>query len=298
MISAEAEVCGGSPPLTLLTPSYVGDRERCRLLCESTLRHGGGAPHLVIVPGRDLRGFTTAMSGLAHVRLIAEEDYLPWWLIRLPIFRRWRLNLTGFPVRGWIAQQIVKLAAASQAPSERLVILDSDTWLIADLDAERRFVDAQGRWRLLSVPGRGATPEHHPWHRQATRLLGLPSQDYCGKGWIGNVVCWRRSVVEQLCAQLSARHGRDWRIVLAGQTTLSEYILYGVFVEQVLGAAAAGHWCDAENPVLEHWAETALDEAALTAFFARLTPAHRAVMISAKSGTAFAGIRARISALT
>ncbi len=103
--------------------------------------------------------------------------------------------------------------------------------------------------------------------------------------YIGNLISWRRSNVVALGDRLEQVGGRPWLETLARAKTLSEYMLYGVFVDQVLGEAA-GHVYDWSPLCHEYWRPQPLDDRQLAEFFAAARPEHIAVMISAKAGIA------------
>jgi hypothetical protein len=269
-----------NPSFALITPSFSGDFERCKLLVESVARCVAPpqTPYYLIVPAKDVPLFAT-LNSFRPVILIPEESLLPWHIFRTPFSRKWRLNLFGLPVRGWMVQQICKLAIAEIIREEVMVIVDSDICFVRRVDLNH-FVREDGV-RLLSVPGRGNEPAHYPWHRVAARLLGLPARDYFGNGYIGNVVTWRRDVVLQLIQQLKKR-GRFWKQTVLNQMTFSEYILYGVFAEFVL-QDRSGHYKETNKEVKEYWTAKPLTDDELARFFDEVQDCF-AIMITAKAG--------------
>lgn len=237
-------------PPTLVTLSFAGDFESCRLLCETVDRFGPDrASHLLAVPAADIPLFRPLAGGRRV--LIAEEELLPRWLRKLPLpSMAWRkrlglprrnvyLSFRGRPVRGWIAQQIMKINAAASAGSDTVLHLDSDTALVRPLPAAAMAVD--GRLRLSRFPGAADDAMHAPWHRAASSLLGLASSDYLGSDYIDSFVTWRRANVNGLLARIGEVTGRDPIAALAATRDFSEYILYGAYCEHVLGLETAGH---------------------------------------------------------
>lgn len=282
-----------NPSFALITPSFSGDFERCKLLVESVARCVVPAqtPYYLIVPAKDVPLFAT-LNSFRPVTLIPEESLLPWHIFRTPFSRKWRLNLFGLPVRGWMVQQICKLAIAENIREEVMVIVDSDICFVRGLDLNRFVRD--DRIRLLSVPGRGNEPAHYPWHRVAARLLGLPARDYFGNGYIGNVVTWRRDVVLQLIQQLKKR-SRFWKQVILNQMTFSEYILYGAFAEFVL-QDHSGHYKETNKEVKEYWTAKPLTDDELARFFDEVQDCF-AIMITAKAGMPIQRYRSMIEKL-
>ncbi|MET0368841.1 MAG: DUF6492 family protein, partial [Methylobacterium sp.] len=190
---------------------------------------------------------------------------LPGWLRKLPLpgpewRRRLRLprrnvyvSFKGRPVRGWIAQQIMKLNAAAGAATDTVLHLDSDTAFVRPLPAGALAQD--GLLRLARFPGAADDAMHAPWHRAASTLLGLPPTDYHGADYIDQFVTWRRANVRGLLERIGAVTGRDPIEALAATSDFSEYILYGVYCEHVLGLTASGH-AGAEESLCETvWSE-------------------------------------------
>ncbi len=71
-----------SPP-TLITLSFSGDLDCCRLLCETADRFApAGAAHLLAVPAADMPLFRPLAGG--RRALVPQEELLPGWLRKLP----------------------------------------------------------------------------------------------------------------------------------------------------------------------------------------------------------------------
>lgn len=243
-------------PPTLITLSFAGDLECCRLLCETADRFApAGAAHMLAVPAADMRLFRPLEAGRRI--LVPQEDLLPDWLRKLPLpSPEWRkrlflprrnvyLSFRGRPVRGWIAQQIMKLNAAAGAGTDTVVHLDSDTAFVRPLPAE--VLAPGGQVRLARFPGAADDEMHAPWHHAASRLLGLPDSGYHGADYIDQFVTWRRDNVRGLLARIGEVTGRDPIEALASTRDFSEYILYGVYCDRVLGLDASGHVATTES---------------------------------------------------
>src|SRR3546814_12498208 len=76
---------------------------------------------------------------------------------------------------------------------------------------------------------------HARWHATAQRLLGLPVTGYSGADYIGNLIKWRADALAQLQRRIAEESGRRWDTAVPGERAFSEYIIYGVFVDVVLG---------------------------------------------------------------
>ena len=208
------------PNIVILTPSFRPDLGRCELLAEGVARFASPEfQHVVIVPRRDRAAFQERLAPHGCV-VLPEEELLPSWLVPLPFTRKWQVTPRGWPVRGWIRQQVIKISYACFSTADALVFADSDTCFVKPFEADL-VLRADGRVRLLSEPGAGDTPMHHEWYRRAARLLGLPVKDYYGRGFIGNLVPWVPEHARSLAQRLEEVNGRRWRTVLLHQKTVA-----------------------------------------------------------------------------
>ena len=165
-----------------------------RDLNASVVERGERVRHTVIVPPRDLDLFGVLGGDRTSIRSV--DEFLP-GLHRLP--RNYWLNprRPWLPVRGWVAQQLVKLAAAAASRSDLVLMVDSD---IVFVPAVRRRDVHLGIGTAGVLPADDAVddrlPRHVLWHEAARRLLGLgtrsttPLPDYvsCPCVWEPSVV--------------------------------------------------------------------------------------------------------------
>ncbi len=273
----------------MITPSYAPDFERCRLLVESVERHAAEhLRHYLIVDRRDQRLFASLRSRRTEVLL--KQDVLPGFLRQLPLLKGWWWAGLRAPVRGWIVQQLVKLSVDRAIDTDVYVFVDSDTFLLRAFDpwlAQRPagvpLFREQGAALLSAMNTR--------WHAVAAERLGLTLTPPFDVNYVTQLVTWRRDALIALHARLESQHGRPWAETLLGLETLSEYVLYGVFVEHGLGVGRAGHYLESSIQTLNYWGTRPLDESALAAWLATLQPEHLGAMVSAKSGTEVGGLR-------
>lgn len=273
---------------SLITCSYSGDLALCRQLCDSIDRFvPPEIGHTLYVPRRDLGLFAPLTS--ARRRLATQESLLPGWFVNLPMPPQpWRGRLRlprrnvyltpySLPVRGWIAQQIIKIAAACAAEGEIVVHIDSDNALIRPLTLDRL---AHGELlRLYRSPVMIGEASHRRWHRAAGTLLGLTDSDFHGAEYIDQIVVWRRSVANGLVRKLAEVSRTDWRIALARTPHFAEYILYGVYADRVLGLDAAGHRPEEASLCLSRWTGDFRDRSDRDAFLDGIAPHHVACLV-------------------
>jgi len=272
----------GRPSIRVVTPSYRGDVERCEALCASfDIFAGPEFHHQVIVPRRDLARF----RGLAGSRreILCVQDVLPARMLHLPGRREHWLVGLGVRRRGWLVQQLVKVAAARPGGVDAVVFADSDIALVRPLEAGHFLKD--GRVRLYQSRGTGhyaIDPNYAKWYRGAAKLLDVAVPDPYPTTYVAPLVSWVPSLATAMCERIEAVAGRSWISAasgLAGETGFSEYTTYGVFVERAEPPAAARH---VELPAqLCHvsWDYDIGTPAGRAAFVEALAPEHVAVLI-------------------
>jgi hypothetical protein len=280
-----------SPECAIITPSYRPDFELCQDLNSSILRFTPlDVQHHVIVPNADVGTFA-AISG-QRTKIHDVQDYLPHWMVKVPRMNAW-LNVRRPmpPIRGWIAQQIVKLAAAASMTTNVVILIDSDIVLIKPMTADSFTVD--GRLALFEVADGidSSLPRHQEWYAAARRLLGLPplrSATY--PDYICCPCAWSPAVVRSMLARIETVTGTHWATAIGREIHFSEMILYGVYVRAFMDAANTPS--STNMHCLNHYEEVPLDEPSLRSLLLTTGPEDVAVMISAKSGTSLATRRA------
>ncbi len=264
----------------IVTPSYGPDFERCQLLCRSMDRLvSGDYRHILVVDERDRAQFRALEGPRTEVRTV--ESVLPWWLRRPPFVHRWWFSFKTPPVRNWFLQQLVKLSVSDFIDCDNYVFIDSDVVFIRPFEVEE--LSPGGFPRLFRVPGAANKPTHFPWHRVAADLLGLPKTDYFGSTYIGNLITWRREHLIGLHSHIEAIHHLPWLECVCRHWHLSEYILYGIYVEHVLGLSHSNH--QAVDTPLCHisWDYPMESDENIERFFGDVRSNHVAVMVSSKN---------------
>lgn len=261
----------------IVTPTYLPDLQRCELLAESLDRTTPDVPHYLIVDRRDRAAFRHLEGRRRH--LIESEALLGKWIWRIPGRKSFWLSLKAPPVRGWIIQQILKIAAIEAIPEQTLVFCDSDTAFFRRFDRENLLID--GKVGLLDVDLAG-TPQ---WTATARRLLGLAENQGLGsRNHVGNMICWNRETVKAMQQRIEESTGIDWKLALARTAHFSEYMIYGIFVREVLGYDAVDHAPSSVPLVKASWHVPLLTDSDIEAFFADFDSRTVAVMIHSKDG--------------
>ncbi|MEU8358427.1 DUF6492 family protein [Nonomuraea sp. NPDC048882] len=268
--------------LAVITPSYALDAELFAELHRSVLEFTSeDTIHHVFVPPSDRAAFARFEGPRCHVWI--RSELLPRRYLRLPgadLYVNYRRPWP--PLRGWVMQQTVKIASAGLIDADAMLIVDSDAVLVRPTSAASFTVD--GRLCLYRLEN-GVTAEmerHVIWHRVARELLGLPSPpppplpDY-----VTALTFWDPEIVRAMQRRITQVTGRDWLDAFNSQLHVSEFILYGVFVDEVLKADPP------INTTICHlsYNHEPWDVAQAVAFADRLPQEAVGMMISAKSHT-------------
>src|SRR5450759_711944 len=267
----------------IVTPTYAPDLPLFAELHQSVLKHTSESTvHHVVVSPRDLALFRQFAG--PRCRVLTIQDLLPSTFIALPGRPLWVHRRRPLPpVRGWVMQQVLKVAATAALDVDAALVVDSDVVLVRDVDPARlRDENGCSFYRLDGAVDVGME-RHVLWHKVARRLLGVAPADPPLPDYVTPFNVWDPEIVRAMQRRVEEVTGRSWVQVMATQLHVSEFILYGVFVDAVLKGG-----CRARRDSLgcrEYWDDGPLDEAGGRSFAARFGPDHLAVMVSAKSTT-------------
>lgn len=264
----------------LVTPSYKGDYARCRILCDSIDAFvSGDWHHYIIVEKADLGLFKTLAS--ERRTILQMETLLPssfYHLARIPFVNSrslWFSPRTGFMI-GWQVQQLIKLQVAFELKEPGLLYCDSDVFFVRPFSVAALVQDEQFNfYTTMHSFARNQAP-NPTYTEAAAKQLGLAGDPFPSPGYVENIVAWHGPTVKALCAHIERVAQRDWRVALGRKLILSEYTLYGLFVDRVLP----------NNTHLRHsgdsfcktaWSSADLGNGGLDAFCDTLTPPQVAV---------------------
>lgn len=270
--------------LAVITPTWSPDEEIFADLHRSVLEYmPEDTIHHVIVHRADRTVFSRHEG--RRCRIWTHQDFLPKGYLHLAGTNWLNLRRPWPPVRGWVMQQISKLAVASLVDAEIALIIDSDVVLVRPIKADR----FRHEHRVRLFRDEDAITEdmdrHVTWHRVARELLGLPDgatpplPDY-----VSPLGIWEPATVRAMQARVTESTGKPWVDAFAGQLHISEFILYGVFVDEVRSVTA-------ERPPSEtaichnSWERTPMGYEEANAFADQLGPDAVAMMISSHSKT-------------
>lgn len=275
--------------LTLLTCSIERDRDIFAVLAKSIDENvDPSVRHVVVVPGKDVRAFAPFASPQRDI--VAQEDILPIRLFQLPkqlralsflssSFRR-PIYLTPKlrPMRGWMIQQILKIEFARTCPTPAVMHVDSDVFFVRGLQGADAY--RQGKVTFFEADSGQPMPQHRPWIDAAAACLGLSVPPTHARHYIENCVMWDRDVTRDMVARIEAQTGRFWVDALLDQPTISEYFIYGLYIDYVCGpdrvAVETQSYCNS------FWPEQGAFE--IDQLLARLKPKHCAFAVQSTEG--------------
>src|SRR5690606_5184253 len=113
---------------------------------------------------------------------------------------------------------------------------DSDVVFLKPFDCGSLW--DRGNLRFFRRPDALRRPdlaEQRLWSGNAGLALGLPREPVSETDYIATAIAWRRDCVLNMCRRIEAVHDREWIEVVATTRAFSECMLYGRFVDDMLG---------------------------------------------------------------
>ncbi len=226
-----------STPIAFFTPTFLRDIERFALLRRSIERFAPTIPHIAVVNTEDHREFARRFGRDRGLELLRSADVLPG-----EIERRRRKSgprwLTGKwlhkdLIKGWHAQQLMKLFALPDLKYEAAVFIDSDVLVCRPLTPDYFYVHD----RLKLFRRRATNAEGFDFDIATHEIMGNPLQQVTELfDYIYSPSLFRRSTGAALFAELE-RRGRYKKFVkrFLAERRPSEYNLLGYVATQVEG---------------------------------------------------------------
>ncbi|HLN43839.1 MAG TPA: DUF6492 family protein [Acidimicrobiales bacterium] len=285
--------------MAVVTPCYSPDKELCRELHQSVLDFTPSSTvHHLIVPDAEMASFASFRGPRSVIWSYGEllpPRFVPARWVN-PVLQRLgglaaSVNVAAIntrrpwpPIRGWILQQALKLAAAPRVDADVVVVVDADVQFIRPVSVSTFIRD--GRLMLYRVEGgvHPGLPDHVAWHRVARRLLGLPEHEPPYHDYVTSPIAWDPKAVGALQHRIETVTGRPWIDAVSAQRKFSECTLYGTFVDEVLGSPANQVTTD-RSRCHNYWDEVPMSAEKASEFAKAAPHDDMAVMISAKSRT-------------
>jgi hypothetical protein len=284
--------------LAVVTPSYRNDFHLFADLHKSILsKMRESVQHYVLVPARDV-GIFEVLTGPRCV-IVPEESLYP----RNYHSVNWINNILGLfpgfpshamisaintrrlalPVRGWIMQQALKIEMCRRLEADTVLLVDSDVELVRPLDESMLTVGDHARLYRRSTEVDERLPIHMQWHEISRKLLGLAPPNFPAPDYVSSFCVWEPRVVRALVERIERNMKQPWMDAVTGGRTLSEWTIYGVFVEEILGFDAE---IFTETSLCHsYWDNIPLTEKSAIEFASQIGPNDVAVLIQSKSKT-------------
>ena len=209
-------------------------------------------PHLALVNTEDVRAFEERFGREANLRIIKSSDVLP-----RDVERRRRKSgpkwLTGKlfnprPVKGWYAQQLMKMFALGDCEYEAAVFIDSDVFFCRPLGSRYFYVGEN-----LKLFRRAAlNAEALDFDISTHEILGNPlhqiTQLY---DYIFSPTCFRKSSALALFREFNRRKRSRWVKRFLAEKRPSEYNLLG-YAATVLEGGAGYHLLECNPDDVHH----------------------------------------------
>jgi hypothetical protein len=191
-------------------------------------------------------------------------------------------------------QQVLKVQAASVIEADQLVLADSDVILVREITADTFRRNGKVRFYRKDAGVHDGMPRHVIWHDVSRKMLGLRPEPTPLPDYVSAFNVWDRGTILALQERIERTSGHSWLTEMSSQLHVSEFILYGVFVDKVLGDSAQATPSDS---ILCHsyWDNIPLNESEATRFVRELPDDDVAIMITAKSHTPIEVRRAAMS---
>lgn len=221
------------------TPSYRNDLDRLLLMRKSIRRfYRGFARHVIAVPSEDVEIFRCALRAdncqiIAQQSLVQSEFYPSrGYNTFRKLFPKQAWRMKRFAGKGgWIIQQVAKLMAAELVKNGPIVILDSDLFFIRPFDDLDLF-PLDGRLLVRIIPDT-ESGKHRKHIANSRKLLGL-NEGSTEHHYMSCPAILYAEWIRKLMIHIESLWGKPWQLVLYEQETISEYSIYGIFVEEVL----------------------------------------------------------------
>jgi hypothetical protein len=291
----------------MLTPTYRRDFQYFCDLHASVLRHTADkVVHHVIVPSKDVSLFKALES--PRLKIHRTQDFLPRGFLpasaavdclnwvpgfsKVPLVRslaRGELFLSmqrpWLPVRGWILQQIVKMAAVTLLDADVVLIADSDVALVRPISGSEFVRNGAIRFYRKPFGVKSDMPQHVLWHNRARKLLGLHEAPTGAlPDYIASFLAWDPKIVERIQKRISTVSDTHWASTLAKEVALSEWTVYGTYIDH-LGDEKDRSFTASESLCHSYWKSSPMDRQDAEEFIEATQGDECAILIQSTSGT-------------
>jgi hypothetical protein len=181
-------------------------------------------------------------------------------------------------------QQLLKLDLARTIGTRLVLLIDSDIVLVRPIRTDDLIRSGTARFYRVPDAVHAGLERHVLWHAAARELLGVRAGRPPFPDYVSSFMLWDATVLAALKERVELVTSRPWLDAVGSQLHVSEWTLYGVFVDHVMGSAAAS-FSAATSLCHSYWGSVPLTATTATDFLAQIAEHDVAVMIHSKSGT-------------
>jgi Family of unknown function (DUF6492) len=238
--------------ICFLSTTFAPDIERFALLRRSIEQFASDIPHVAIVNTEDVRKFRNRFGSDGALQIVGSGEVLPQDVERRrrksgPKWLTKKWHRAGL-IKGWHAQQLMKIFALAESPYEAAVFVDSDVFVCKPLDREYFYVGGRLKlFRRLASNAEGFDFDISTHDILGNRLSEITRlYDY-----IYSPACFRKSSAVALLSELERRHESRWVQRFLEQRRPSEYNLLG-YAATVLEQQSGYHLLECQPDEVHH----------------------------------------------
>ena len=135
---------------------------------------------------------------------------------------------------GWQVQQLIKIEIACRVPEKGIICCDSDIFFVKPFDVSVLSNGEAFRFFRRAELQNRETIANPRFLISAAKLLGLKGSPFPAHDYVDQLVTWHGPTVLAMVEHIRKAANRDWRATLGRRFFLSEYTVYGLFVDRVL----------------------------------------------------------------
>jgi Family of unknown function (DUF6492) len=225
--------------ICIITPTHARDILQFSLLRRSINSFAPLFPQLAIVNTEDYAAFRDRFAGEPNLNIVKSADVLP----KSIEYRRrrsgphWLTTLRRVPgrlIKGWHAQQLMKLNALAECPYEAAAFFDSDVFICRPIGPDYFYVGE----RLKLYRRRAPNAECMDFDIAAHEILGNPLEQITELyDFIFSPSCFRKCTARRLFEEFRLRRRSSWVRRFLAQKRASEYHLLGYAATVLEGGA-------------------------------------------------------------
>jgi hypothetical protein len=134
---------------------------------------------------------------------------------------------------------------------------------------------------------------HARWVDTSHQLLGLPAPSFPASDFIGHIIFWDQQTTRAMTSKIEAITNLDWVEALCRTREFSEYMLYGIFVQNDAGFSGR-HMLSSRTQCVSYWDQPTLGKVELNLLLGGADSNDVAFSVASFSGTPVQTIRAAI----